>query len=361
MASSPVIVVEDDPFTRLIPLVLDPRPNEERYAAFVNFMSHDEPDFDGWLRRVRKSASGIYPADVRLVGSQEELRAQLPDCKALVVESLVVGPEELAAAGQLRLVQKFGTLLRNIDTAACAEKNIRLRTLRRRANISCAEHAFALMLMLARKLETVSGLVTVQRINAAGLSYRPYDRRHSAGGNFARVPGTRALNGATIGIIGLGEIGREIARRAVAFDMNVLYHQRTRLSEADEREFGARHVPLRTLLAESDWIIPQLPTLPATRNMLGREELACIKPGACIVNVGNAPLINRDALLEVLRVGTLAGFALDVHYQEPVADDDELLGFDNVILTPRMAGSPRANALRDFEELIAGLARELSQ
>ena len=101
--------------------------------------------------------------------------------------------------------------------------------------------------------------------------------------------------------------------------------------------------------------------LPGTRDLLGRAELAQIKPGACIVNVANAPIINRDALIEALRAGRLGGVALDVHYQEPVADDDELLGFDNVILTPRMAGSPRFNGLNDFEELITGLARELAQ
>ena len=111
-------------------------------------------------------------------------------------------------------------------------------------------------------------------------------------------------------------------------------------------------MPLATLLAESDWIVPQLPTAPATRNLLGRAELAQIKPGACIVNVANAPIINRDAVIEALRAGRLGGFALDVHYAGAVADDDELLGFDNVMLTPRMAGSPRFNGLNDFEELI---------
>jgi len=233
-------------------------------------------------------------------------------------------------------------------------------TLRRRANISCAEHAFALMLALARKLDTLNGLVSVERIEAARGAFRPFDRRHTPGGNYARVGGTRALSGATIGIIGLGEIGREIAIRAQAFGMRVLYHQRTRAPESEEQELKARHVPLPTLLAESDWIVPQLPTLPSTRDLLGRAELAQIKPSACIVNVANAPIINRDALIETLRAGRLGGLALDVHYQEPVADDDELLSFDNVILTPRMAGSPRFNGLSDFEQLITGLAREVT-
>jgi len=359
VARLPVIVVEDDPFTRLIPLVLDPTASEERRAAFADFMSTDEPDFAGWCERVRQGAAKIYPATVRMVTSETEMRGHLPDCSALVVESFRVTRDDLRAAGALNVVQKFGTGLRNIDVAACAEKDIKVLTLRRRANISCAEHAFGLILMLARKLDELDGLVTVGRIKSARGAFRPYNREHTPGGNFARLGGTRALNGATIGIIGLGEIGHEIAVRARAFDMHVLYHQRTRAPEAQERELKARHVPLSTLLAESDWIVPQLPTLPSTRDLLGRAELKQIKPGASIVNVANAAIINRDALIETLRAGRLGGVALDVHYQEPVPDDDELLTFDNVILTPRMAGSPRFNGLNDFEQLITGLAREL--
>jgi len=276
------------------------------------------------------------------------------------VESLRVTKDDLTAAPGLKVLQKFGSGLRNIDAAACAAKGVKLLTLRRRANISCAEHAFGLMLMLARKLGELDGLVTVERIKAKQGAYRPFDRRHTPGGNFVRMGGTRALNGATIGIIGLGEIGREIAIRAKAFAMNILYHQRTRAPESEERELGARYVSLPLLLAESDWIVPQLPTLPSTRDIIGRAEFAQMKRGAFLVNVANAPIINRDALIEALRSGQIAGAALDIHYKEPVPEDDELLSFDNLILTPRMAGSPRFNGLKDFEELITGLARELA-
>lgn len=360
MPDLPVLVVEDDPFTRLIPLVLDPAASEERRAAYADFMSTDEPDFAGWCARVRQGAPGLYPAEVRMVTSEAEMRASLAGCRALVVESFRVGRDDLAAAKELEVVQKFGTGLRNIDTTACAENGIKVLTLRRRANISCAEHAFALMLMLARKLDVLNGLVTVERMAAKGFPFRPFDRRHTPGGNYGRVGGTRALCGATIGIIGLGEIGREIAIRANAFGMRVLYHQRSRAPESEETELKATHVPLPRLLAESDWIIPQVPTGPGTRDLLGRAELAQVKPGACIVNVANAPIINREALIETLRAGRLGGFALDVMYQEPLPPDDELLTIDNVILTPRMAGSPRFNGLNDFEELITNLAREMT-
>jgi phosphoglycerate dehydrogenase-like enzyme len=141
--------------------------------------------------------------------------------------------------------------------------------------------------------------------------------------------------------------------------MRVLYYQRTRLPEPDERQFNATYAPLETLLAESDWIAPQVPRTPSTRGLIGRAELAQIKPGACIVNVADAAIIDREALIEALRAGRVGGFALDPAYQEPMLDNDELLRFANVIITPHMGGSPRFNGLNDLEELITGLARGL--
>lgn len=360
MPSLPVIVAEDDPFTRLIQIVLDPTTSEERRSAFADFMSVDDPDFAGWCQRVRAGSPGLDPAEVRMVTSEAEMRANLGDAVALVVEGFHVGREDLAAAGQLKAVQKYGAILRNIDTAACAARGVKVLALRRRANVSCAEHTFALMLALARKLDRLIGTVTLDRIEAAGYSFRPFDRRHTPGANYARVTGLRPLHGSTVGIIGLGEIGREIARRAAAFEMCVLYYQRSRLPESEERQFHATYAPLNALLAESDWIVPQVPRTPATRGLLGRAELTQIKPGACIVNVADANVIDRGALIEALRSGRLGGFALDPAYQEPMANDDELLRLDNVIITPHMGGSPRFNGLNDLEELITGLARAVA-
>jgi phosphoglycerate dehydrogenase-like enzyme len=359
-APEPLIVVEDDAFTRLLQIVLDPRAGEERCAAFADFMAHDEPDFAGWCERLRKRVPKLYPAQVRLVSSQEELRAHAAEACALVVESLQVGREEIASARRLKAVQKFGAILRNIDTAACAEAGVKVLTLRRRANISCAEHAFALMLTLARKTHQLNGVVTVGRLEAAGFSYRPFDRRHTPNGNWGRIPGLRVLNGSTLGIIGLGEIGREIALRAAAFGMRILYFQRTRLAEADERHLQAHYLPLDRLLAESDWIIPQLPSGTETRHLLDRDRLAQVKPGASIVNVSRADVVERDALIDALASGRLTGFALDPLYEAPARNDDELLRLPNVVMVPHLAGSPRKNGLDDFEEMILGLAREVA-
>jgi phosphoglycerate dehydrogenase-like enzyme len=168
------------------------------------------------------------------------------------------------------------------------------------------------------------------------------------------------LNGATLGIIGVGEIGREIAIRAAAFGMRILYYQRTRLPAAEERELEAAYVPFETLLAQSDWVVPQVPGGPATRGFIGRAQFAQMKPGAFLVNVARADIVDRAALIEALTSGRLGGFALDPLYEAPGRSDDELLGFDNVVLSPHIAAQPRFNALDDLADMMEGLSKELA-
>jgi phosphoglycerate dehydrogenase-like enzyme len=356
----PILVVEDDVWARLIGVVLDPATSPERSAAFADFMSPDLANFQGWCEAVRSRAGALYPADVKLVGCQAELHDHLAGAAAIVTESLKVGAEELALAPHLKVVHKYGTILRNIDVAACAARGIKVLGVRRRANVACAEHAFALMLALARRVVDLNGLISIDRLPDDRRPYRPFDRRHTPGANWGRFPGTRTLNGSTIGIIGLGEIGREIASRAAAFGMTVLYYQRSRLARSDEERLNVSYRELKTLLADSDWVVPQLPLDTSTSQFLNRERLALMKPGAAIVNVSRAELVDRDALLEALRSGHLGGLALDVLYEEPGRSDDALLSFDNVVLTPHMAGSPRTNGLKDIQEVIEAMAEALS-
>jgi phosphoglycerate dehydrogenase-like enzyme len=356
----PTIVIEDDPFLRALAVVLDPTTAAERHAAFADFFAHDEPDFDGWCARVRERAGALFPAAVRLVDTPEELRASLPAAKGLVVESLAVGRAELAAAPQLVAVQKYGAIPRNIDADACTERGVKILTIRRRANIACAEVAIALMLTLAKRLHRLAGRISVEELAEEGYSYRPFDRRHTPNSNWARIGGQRMLFGTTLGLIGLGEIGREIAVRAAAFGMRILYYQRTRLPEAEERELRAEYRPLDALLAQSDWVVPQLPVTSATRHIIDGAALARMKQGACLVNIANAELVERGALLAALRSGRLGGFALDPLYEAPGRRDDELKRFKNVVLSPHIAGSPRFNALDDIADMVMDLARAIA-
>jgi phosphoglycerate dehydrogenase-like enzyme len=354
---APILVVEDDRFLRVLQVLLDPDTSAERVAAFADFFAHEEPDFAGYCARVRARAGALFPATIHMVNTQEAMRAALADAQVLVVEALPISRDDLAAAPKLKLVQKYGAGVTGIDAAACAARGIPILTIRRRANIACAEHAIALMLAQARKLNRMIGRISPQKLAEEGHPYKPFDRRHTPNSNWGRVPGVRMLNGASLGIIGLGEIGREIAVRARAFNMRILYFQRRRLPETDELAFGVRYVPLDTLLTESDWVIPQLPEGPSTQNLIGAAQLARMKPGAFIVNVSRPGVIDRAALIDALKSGTLGGFALDPLYEAPGREDEELLQFKNVILTPHLAAQPRQNALADFSDMVAGLAQ----
>lgn len=355
------LVVENDTFLRLINVVLDPSASEERIDAFAHFCLHDLADFRGWCDKIRAQAANLYPSEVCLVDSQEELLANLPGASVAVVEELTFEAQEVAAAGKnLRFVQKYGFTTRNIDQAACDQTGARVLTIRRRANISTSEQALMLMLALARQVTQNANRISVEQLKAAGYQPTTYNRKHTPNGNWARIPGMVTLYQRQLGIIGLGEIGRELALRASALGMRIVYHQRTRLPAEVERQYQATYLPLNDLLATSDFVSLHLPRSPATVGFLGASQLAQIKPGAFLINVSQPNLIERHALLRALESKRLAGFGLDTFYEEPGDANDPLIKFPNVIVTPHMGGSPRWNSLDDIEEVIVNLGRLLA-
>jgi phosphoglycerate dehydrogenase-like enzyme len=355
-----VLVVEDDPVLRAIAIALDPATPAERVAACAEFFADAELDFAGWCERVRARVGALFPSTVRLVDSPGALRAALPGSPALVVDALRVGADELAAGDALRVVQKYRSRPDNIDAAACAARGIKLLTVRRRADMVCAEIAITLMLTLAKKLHRFAGRISVEAMAELGYPYKPFDRRHVPNANWPRISGLRSLNEATLGLTGLGEVGRETAIRAGAFGMRILYHQHDRLTEAEERALNAAYVPLAQLLAESDWVVAQLPRTPATVGCIGRAELAQMQPGAFLVDISDAEIVDRAALIDALASGRLGGYALAPLNAAPRRGDDELLAFDNVVLAPPIAARLRLNALDDLAGMMERLAKELA-
>ena len=354
-------VVENDSFLRLIQVVLDPSASKERFAAFAHFCKHDTPDFLGWCDGIRARAKNIYPTDVRLVDSQAELLANAAGASVIVVEELKLGEKEIAAAGRsLRFVQKYGFTTRNIDGPACEASGVKVLTIRRRANISTAEQALTLMLGLGRQLTRNANLISVEQLKNAGYEPTTYDRSHTPNGNWARIPGMVTLYQKQLGIVGLGEIGRELALRALALGMRIVYSQRTRLPAEVERQYQANYCSLNELLAESDFVSLHLPRSPATVNFIGARELSIIKPGAFLINVSQPNLVEREALRESLASGRLSGYGLDTFYEEPGDAKDPLIQFPNVIVTPHLGGSPRWNSLDDIDEVIVSLGRLLA-
>jgi phosphoglycerate dehydrogenase-like enzyme len=353
-------VVENDSFLRLIQVVLDPNAPAERIAAFSHFCAHDLPDFGGWCASVRGRAQHLYPADVLLVDNDADLLANVHGAKAIVVESLMVGEKEIAAAGSaLRIVQKYGVTTPRIDRDACKRAGIQVLTLRRRANISTAEQALTLMLALARQLNQNANLISEEQLRAAGYTPTRYDRSHTPNGNWARITGLITLYRRQFGIIGLGEIGRELALRAAALEMRIVYTQRHQLPVDVEQRYGATYCSLDELLTTSDCISVHLPRSQETRNFIGARELAIIKSGAFLINVSQPNQIDRDALRSALAAGRLGGFGLDTFYDEPGSADDPLIKFPNVIVSPHLGGSPRFNSLDDIAELLENLGRAL--
>src|SRR2546426_6264295 len=254
--SSPLkFVVENDSFLRLIQVVLDPAAPAERFAAFSHFCAHDLPDFRGWCERVRTGAEDLYPVDVRLVDDQPDLLANVFGAQAIVIESLAVGEAEIAAAGgTLKIVQKYGVTTPRIDRAACKRAGVQVLTIRRRANISTAEQGLTLMLALARQLNQNANLISDEQLRVAGYAPTRYEREHTPNGNWARITGLMTLYKRQLGIIGLGEIGRELALRAAALEMRIVYAQRHRLPPDVEQRYQATHLPLDELLATSDCV-----------------------------------------------------------------------------------------------------------
>lgn len=359
MISSPKLkfVVENDTFLRLIQVVLDPAAPAERIEAFAHFCLHDLPDFRGWCERVRAQAQNLYPADVRLVDTQDELLAHLSGATVAVVEELAIGVKEITAGGTLKFVQKYGFTTRNIDQDACERAGAKLLTIRRRANISTAEQGLMLMLALARQVTQNANLIGLDQLKAAGYTPTTYNRAHTPNGNWARIPNMVTLYRRQLGIVGLGEIGRELALRAIALDMPIVYTQRTRLPAEVEQQYRATYLNLNELLASSDFISLHLPRGPATVNFISERELAVIKPRAFLINVSQPNLVERDALRHALRSGRLGGYGLDTFYEEPGDANDPLIQFPNVIVTPHLGGSPRWNSLDDIEEVIVNLGR----
>lgn len=346
------IVVEDDVILGIARVILDPDVEPERRAAVADFFRHDLPDFDGWAKALRQRIPGLYPARVELADDEAELRQKIVDADAIIVERMKVGPEEIAPAKRLKLVQKWGGLVGNIDVNTCASRGIAVNATRRRINVTVAEQALTLMLVLGRRVRELANLVDAHSLAAKGFDVTPFDRRYTGNSNYARVKGIKGLIGSTLGSIGLGEIGREVVARARAFEMNVLYTQRTRLSPVEEHMLGATYAPLEELLATSDFVSIHVPISPATRSLLDARRLAMMKPGAILVNIARAEVVDHDALVDALRSGRLGGFGLDVGYKEPTPADEPLLKLPNVVILPHTGPADRHYALMDWEEML---------
>jgi lactate dehydrogenase-like 2-hydroxyacid dehydrogenase len=296
--------------------------------------------------------------------TRDALLATAPEAEAILCYQAEVTGQLIEAAPGLRLIQKQGLNCKNIDVAAASRRNVRVATLPLMRSITVAEHALALMLACARKVVAGHHAVTEAVYREMGLE--PVATSQSTyRGNWARIDGVSELHHATAGIVGMGDIGMEIAKRCCAFGMRVVYHQRTPHPSAVEASLGIRYLSLDELLSASDYVVLAIPHTPESEGLIGARELARMKPSAILVNVGRGGLVDEDALAAALRERRIAMAGLDVYRTEPLPVTSPLLMVPNVVLLPHMGGGSYRTwevdipaALRNIERFFAEGAAE---
>jgi glyoxylate reductase len=243
----------------------------------------------------------------------------------------------------VRVISNFGVGVDHIDVAAAAARGIPVGNTPGILDGATADLAFALILAAGRRL------VEGDRY-ARGPDFLHYDPSYLIG---------REVHDATLGIIGMGRVGEQVARRARAFDMTVLYRNRQR-RPAVETALGARYVSRDELLAASDYVVLTVPLTPQTHRLIGRAELARMKPTAILINVSRGPVVDTDALTEALAARTISAAALDVTDPEPLPRDHPLLRLDNVTITPHLGSATEQTRRRmaevSVENLMCGLS-----
>jgi len=279
------------------------------------------------------------PSNFKLVApstnEKEELMELLADADFLVLSRREIDKELINGGKKLRLIQSLRTDISNVDVEAAEAAGFPVATLRLLHWPGVAEHTLLLMLTLAKRLlpshtAVISGKnpkkQKPERTSAQKIAY-----------NWAEITGMTYLFGKTLGIIGLGSIGKEVAKRALAFEMKILYHQRHRLNEKEEKAMNVAYADLNQLLVTSDFVTIHVPHTFETEKMIGERELALMKPMAFLINTARGNIVDEVALYSALKEKRIAGAGLDVFGEEPTLPPNPLLDLDNIVLTPHTA------------------------
>lgn len=287
-----------------------------RNPASVRILVADELHPDG-LELLR--SKGFEP-DVAVGLSEDELIQKLPGIEALLVRSATkVTAKVLAAAPDLVLVGRAGVGVDNVDLSVASTQGVVVMNTPTGNTVTTGELAISLMCAVARNITRADRRVRAGTWNKKGLL------------------GTE-LTGKTLGIVGLGRIGRVVADRALGLSMKVVAHDPFLTTGASPVD-GVELLDLDQLLGRSDFVTLHMPLTDDTRNLISRDRLALMKPGARLINAARGGLVDDAALADALESGHLAGAALDVLTEEPPSKDHPLLLRDDVILTPHLGAS----------------------
>ncbi len=271
---------------------------------------------------------------------KEELPNHVADLDAIIVRSATkVRREMIDAAKNLKVIGRAGVGLDNVDVEYAKSKGIEVINTPGATSISVAELTIGLILAVMRK-----------------IAYADREMRKGAWPK-KKCKGIE-MYGKTLGIIGIGRIGREVARRAKAFGMRIIYYDVFKLDDETARELGVEFRELEDLLRESDVITLHLPLTPETRHLINRERIEMMKDGAIIVNAARGGIVDEDALYDALKSGKLYGAALDVYENEPLKES-KLFELDNIVLTPHIGAQAKEGQTRAGVEVAEKVANAL--
>lgn len=279
---------------------------------------------------------------VELATNAEELEPHLAGCEVLISTAFTpITRAMLEKAGRLRFIQVAGVGVDHVDIESARELGITVACVTGANTVSVAEHVVMVALAMMR------GLIPAHNMLANGEWSLPYWIAHA-----------RDLQGKTVGIIGMGRIGREVATRLLPFGVTTFYYDANPLPPDQEDALGVTYLELDALLPECDVVTLHLPLTPETHGLLNRERLKRMKYGAFLINTARAELVNTDALVELLQ-GHLGGAAIDVFHPEPPPANHPLLKLPNVILTPHGAGVTQEAQQRIAQGVIQNVLRFL--
>ncbi len=285
----------------------------------------------------------VWPGE--LPPSYETILKKARDAEGLVTMlSDKIDTALIAASPELKVISNYAVGFDNISVSEATKRHIFVSNTPTVLTKTTADNAFALLMAAARRV------VEADKYTRKG-QWQTWGPKVLLG---------QDIYNATLGIIGLGRIGSEVAKRGGGFNMKVLYYDIVRRSEEEERQLGVEYVPDQAkLLSRADFITVHVPLLPTTRHLIGAAEFALMKPTAVFINTSPGPVVDQKALYEALKSGRIFAAAIDVTEVEPIPPDDPLLTLDNLIITPHIASASfttRKNmAFEVAESLLAGL------
>lgn len=299
------------------------------------------------MPRIPVMGDGLPPALVELLGPGIEVlpwdtsatSSALARSEGVITygHPLVDGPL-MDRMPRLKVISNHGVGVDHIDVAAAEERGIPVGNTPGCLDAATADMTMALILAAARN-------VVVGDRFARSLEFTHYDPSILIG---------QEVTGSTLGIIGLGRIGKQVARRAQGFEMPVLYHNRRRDLEA-ERELGVTYATLDDLLAASDFVTLNCPLTAETTNLISRSQFARMKRTAILINIARGPVVDHEALYEALSQGIIAAAATDVTAPEPLPRDHKLLKLNNLIITPHLGSASNRTRARMIEMTVQNL------